>query len=262
VQSRAYDTTWDPDDRVGIYMLTHDYINQVDGKVHYANVPYMFENVEENTKWLVPADGRLIYYRNNNPVNFVAYYPYNKSVGTDGLYPVDVTTQTSEDDLKAIDLMVHYGVGVAEDLAYTLYAGKVVPLKFTHKLSKLVITAIPKEDSEIDFKDATLTISGMPTFAAYNLYTDEFSGWEDEPTTDLDMWRTNPDDSDKAEWVAFIIPHVAGADYSGRTFTIKVGTGKYIYPQDEEPFKVPSESESESEFESGKVYTYEFELEE
>jgi hypothetical protein len=238
VQSRAYDTTWDPDDRVGIYMLEHNTTN-----VYDANVPYKIA-YENTNDWLVPTDGELIMYPNNSDVNFVAYYPYNSKKVEIDRYPVDVVPQETEEQSKAIDLMIHNGFGTP----YGLYDGIAVPLEFTHKLSKLTITATPKEGSGINLAQASLTISGMPRTANYNLNTDDFTELATDPT-DIIVWRKNPDDSALAEWVAFIIPH-DGAVYSRRTFTITDNDGiYYIYPLWDE-YK----------FESGKVYEYVFEL--
>jgi hypothetical protein len=247
-QSRAYDDTWDQDDKVGIYMLK-DGSSPARVLPGGANVQYMI--ADENTPAGLAPVGKPIYYPlNDNPVNFVAYYPYRNDI-VSGNYPVDVHCQYS---LTAIDLMIGEATNEGVRTAYRLSDGTVVPLTFKHKLTKLVITATPGADTGIIMSDATLFISGMPTFALCNLYSGTFSGWSFVDKFNL-VLKSSSDT--EARWEAIIIPHLA-AEFTGRTFTITAGDNEYIFElkNDEEH---PGD-DYDIDFEEGKVYTYTFVL--
>jgi endonuclease G len=236
VLSRAYDTTWEAGDEVGIYMLK-DGNTSLDGdNVIAANVPYRIINNNTSAD-LVPVGAPINYPTDDSPVNFVAYYPYKDDVITS--YPVNVANQADD-----IDLMIHKEVGTA----YRLSQGIAVPLNFKHKLSRLVITAIPDEGTGIVMTDATLTISGMPTTATCDLYSGTFSGWAD--IGDIDPRRKNPGDTERAEWEAIIIPH--SNSFTCRTFTIHAGDEQYIFMLRGEDYNIT--------FEAGQVYEREFKL--
>jgi hypothetical protein len=216
VLSRAYDTTWEADDNVGIYMLPH---HTSGGSLNNAypgasNVLYHYVDDQDGSAGLFPNGDGIYYPLDDSPVNFVAYYPYKDGVTTS--YLVNVADQAED-----IDLMIHNGVGTA----YRLSQGIAVPLNFKHKLSKLVITA-ESDDPDIDMTGAILTITGMPTTATCDLYSGALIALGDSNT---EIKFANPKEesnADMAVWEAIIIPHAA-EDFPGRTFTIQVGDKHY-----------------------------------
>jgi hypothetical protein len=236
VLSRAYDTTWEDGDRVGIYMIAANAGNLDGAKA--SNALYTI-NTDNTPAGLGPVGKPIYYPLNDDEVKFVAYYPYKDSDEIPGgLYPVNVYSQSSIEDLEAIDLMI----GEGKKQPYKLSEGRVVSLQFTHKLSKLLITAKPATSTVIDMSDASLTIRGMPTTANCNLSTGVFIDWDD--IDNIVALRKNPGDTETAVWEALIIPHTAG----NSTFRILTSGGTYIYPPD-------------GVFDPGQVYKYIFELE-
>lgn len=63
-QTRAFDTSWEGDDQIGIT-----------GTKTYTNVAYQTTNGDGN--FTVSTPGKDIYYQDDNTVNFTAYYPWN-----------------------------------------------------------------------------------------------------------------------------------------------------------------------------------------
>lgn len=170
VQSRAHDDTWEADDAIGIYMLK-------DGTIEASNSKYTTEADGTNGAFAPAADNQTIYFPVNGETrDFIAYYPYRELV-QDNIYPVDVTTQTSQKD---IDLM---GAGkvTGKDKNHPAVA-----FTFTHKLVKLALTIQPDGTSLTaeELEGLTVTLTNQQTKATYNVVTgDPVTISESEPAT-------------------------------------------------------------------------------
>lgn len=155
IQTRAYGSTWEAEDVIGIYMLDG-------GTVEADNRPYTTEAGGTNGTFAPAATAQTIYFPvDGSTRDFVAYYPHT-TIGDDHLYLVNIATQTSQ---KAIDLM-----------AATKVIGKSktdanVSFVFEHKLVKLDVTVVADGVSVTndDLIGTTVNITGQQTNATYNV---------------------------------------------------------------------------------------------
>lgn len=92
--SRANDTRWEANDRIGIYMLAGKTVEQNNRLYTTTDGSGKFTATEAEAIYL-PTDG--------SRRNFVAYYPYTENLGDNGrTYTIDITDQSSQ---SAIDLL-------------------------------------------------------------------------------------------------------------------------------------------------------------
>lgn len=85
--SRANDTRWEANDRIGIYMLAGKTVEQNNRLYTTTDGSGKFTATEAEAIYL-PTDG--------SRRNFVAYYPYTENLGDNGrTYTIDITDQSS-----------------------------------------------------------------------------------------------------------------------------------------------------------------------
>ena len=119
VTSRANDTRWEPNDRIGIYMLAGETVEQNNKLYTTTDGSGKFTATEAEAIYL-PTDG--------SRRNFVAYYPYTENLGDNGrTYTIDITDQSSQ---SAIDLL-------GSDNPETDKNTPSVRFTFYHKLAKI-----------------------------------------------------------------------------------------------------------------------------
>lgn len=121
--SRAIGTTWTPGDEIGVYAVkAGESISQDNYNEDLYNLFYTTEKGDGNfTRMLFPIklDGK-------NPVDIIAYYPYNNSIGSNPVYLVDVADQSNP---EAIDLLYSNNVKNIKD-------NGTENLVFAHKMSQ------------------------------------------------------------------------------------------------------------------------------
>jgi hypothetical protein len=228
--SRAANDRWDVDDRVGIYMVPH--VAEASAAADFSryagtasNVPYITSGSGASVSFSVlNGHDAILYPTDGSQVNFVAYYPYRADTQTTNanVYKVDVSDQSSA---KAIDLLYHKGVGKAYD-----HNSEYVALAFTHQLSKIKINIVPASGVEVDLTGATLTLSGFPATADFNLSTGALSGLGgvDKSLTPV---KDAASSAGRAAFEAIIVPH-SGASYT-RTAIFTVSGKEYRFPLSE-----------------------------
>lgn len=200
--TRATDASWTLNDRVGIRMFNTQG-NTVTG---YENWLYTVSNAANGT--FVPAAEDMYYPVDGSKVGFTAYYPYREAV-TDS-YAIDIKDQSNP---AAIDLLY---VKTAVD--YTK-ENTSVPLAFNHQLSKFIIkTSVGNGITSL--AGMSVTISGMPTTAAFNLH----SGVSDTPANIADIFPVTV--TDGALYHAIVIP---GKDIANVTVDFKVGNETFTW---------------------------------
>ena len=117
--SRANDTRWEANDRIGIYMLAGKTVEQNNRLYTTTDGSGKFTATEAEAIYL-PTDG--------SRRNFVAYYPYTENLGDNGrTYTIDITDQSSQ---SAIDLL-------GSDNPETDKNTPSVRFTFYHKLAKI-----------------------------------------------------------------------------------------------------------------------------
>lgn len=138
-QSRAFDTTWESGDAIGIFCVT--------GGKTYTNVEYSTTG-DGNFNAVKP--GTEIYYQDNNEVTFTGYYPYTATAVT-AAYGADTWNQANQ---KSFDFLWAQATGKksAPNVAFS----------FAHKMAKVNITI--KKGSDVSFdevKAAVLSLDGF-----------------------------------------------------------------------------------------------------
>lgn len=153
IQTRAYDTTWEGGDAIGICMLNGSSTEELN-KQYSTTGNGSFTATSEETIYF-PVDG--------SARDLIAYYPYRKlsEPGADPkTYSIDVSTQVSQ---KAIDLM-----------GSSLVPGKSskdasVKFVFAHKLVKLDVSVEAGTGLEgTSLSDVSVDITGQHTVGTYD----------------------------------------------------------------------------------------------
>ena len=146
--SRAYDTSWEANDVIGVFMLANS-----DKNVLATNIPYV---TSKGDGYFV-SQNSPIYYP-DGAVDFIAYYPYSKAISNHTNYPIDLSNQTKQ---NAIDLMT------AVNLTNRELGSTQGNLQFKHLLAKLVLNL--KSTSGSSLKGIKASISGLKVKGTANL---------------------------------------------------------------------------------------------
>lgn len=154
--SRAYDTSWEANDVIGVFMLANS-----DKNVLATNIP----NVLATNIPYVTSKGDGYFVSQNNPiyypdgaVDFIAYYPYSKAISDHTNYLIDLSNQTKQ---NAIDLMT------AVNLTNRKLESPQGNLQFKHLLAKLVLNL--KSTSGSSLKGIKASVSGLQVKGTANL---------------------------------------------------------------------------------------------
>ncbi|WP_304256759.1 fimbrillin family protein [Phocaeicola plebeius] len=148
--SRAYDTSWEANDVIGVFMLANS-----DKNVLTTNIPYA---TSKGDGYFVSQNSPIYYPEDNSAVDFIAYYPYSKTISNYTNYPIDLSNQTKQ---NAIDLMT------AVNLTGRDQTSPQGNLQFKHLLAKLVLNL--KSTSGSSLKGIKASISGLQVKGTANL---------------------------------------------------------------------------------------------
>lgn len=140
--SRAYDTSWEANDVIGVFMLANSDKNVLD-----TNIPYV---TSKGDGYFVSQNSPIYYPEGKITVDFIAYYPYSKAISDHTNYPIDLSNQTAQ---SAIDLMT------AVNLTNRELGPTQGNLQFKHLLAKLVLNL--KSTSGSSLKGIKASISGL-----------------------------------------------------------------------------------------------------
>lgn len=140
--SRAYDTSWEANDVIGVFMLANSDKNVLD-----TNIPYV---TSKGDGYFVSQNSPIYYPEGKITVDFIAYYPYSEAIKDHTNYPIDLSNQTAQ---SAIDLMT------AVNLTNRELGSTQGNLQFKHLLAKLVLNL--KSTSGSSLKGIKASISGL-----------------------------------------------------------------------------------------------------
>lgn len=146
--SRAYDTSWEANDVIGVFMLANSDKNVLD-----TNIPYV---TSKGDGYFV-SQNSPIYYP-DGAVDFIAYYPYSGAISDHTNYSIDLSNQTAQ---SAIDLMT------AVNLTGRQLTSPQGNLQFKHLLAKLVLNLNSTSGSSL--KGIKASISGLKVKGTANL---------------------------------------------------------------------------------------------
>lgn len=176
VSTRASGTAWAERDEIGIS----------ESRFGYTNVPYRWESGK-----FTPT-GTIIFFQDDDPTTFSAYYPYDADGGT----LTATTDATAQQDQPAIDFLYATGatasthnpeVNFTDD---TDAGGK--DCSFHHCMSQITLTF--KEGSGVDFstiQPTGYTLSGLMLTGSFDTTTGTAETDDATAAQDLDMTLTN-----------------------------------------------------------------------
>jgi len=155
IQTRAVNSSWTEGDAIGVFSMNGT-------TAEYANMQYTTADGDGNFE--AASDDAIVWLPIEGTRSVLAYYPYDSSV-SDGIYPVDVSSQ---DDQEAIDFMVSSAVEnvskTQPDVAFTFY----------HKLTKLVLYISAGEGITADqLGSMNVTITNQYTTGTCDVTADE-----------------------------------------------------------------------------------------
>ena len=148
--TRAYDTSWDTNDEIGI--------SGTSGEAQYTNVCHFTSGSGGN---FTPKDeSKKIYFQDNNEVTFTTYYPWNDLKGSTTI--IADTWQQAEQ--KKFDFLWAEAKGSK--------AHPNVAFRFAHKMAKVVLTVKRGTDVNYDeVKAAMLLLDGFKHQGSFNVTT-------------------------------------------------------------------------------------------
>lgn len=146
--SRAYDTSWEANDVIGVFMLANSDKNVL-------NIPYV---TSKGDGYFVSQNSPIYYPEDNSAVDFIAYYPYSETISDYKNYTINLSNQTKQ---NAIDLMT------AVNLTNRQLTSPQGNLQFKHLLAKLVLNLQSTSGSSL--KGIKASISGLQVKGTANL---------------------------------------------------------------------------------------------
>lgn len=177
VSTRASGTAWAERDEIGIS----------ESRFGYTNVPYRWESGK-----FTPTGTTIIFFQDDDPTTFSAYYPYDADGGT----LTATTDDTAQQNQPAIDFLYATGatasthnpeVNFTDD---TDAGGK--DCSFHHRMSQITLTF--EAGSGVDFntiKPTGYTLSGLVLEGSFDTTTGTAETDDATAAQDLDMTLTN-----------------------------------------------------------------------
>ena len=172
VSTRASGTAWAERDEIGIS----------ESRFGYTNVPYRWESGK-----FTPA-GTIIFFQDDDPTTFSAYYPYDADGGT----LTATTDATAQQNQPAIDFLYATGATASTHNPEVNFTNNLstggTDCSFHHRMSQITLTF--QEGSGVDFKTAKLssyTLSGLVLEGSFDTTTGTAETDANAQTADLTM---------------------------------------------------------------------------
>lgn len=172
VSTRASGTAWAERDEIGIS----------ESRFGYTNVPYRWESGK-----FTPA-GTIIFFQDDDPTTFSAYYPYDADGGT----LTATTDATAQQNQPAIDFLYATGATASTHNPEVNFTNNLstggTDCSFHHRMSQITLTF--QEGSGVDFKTAKLssyTLSGLVLEGSFDTATGTAETDANAQTADLTM---------------------------------------------------------------------------
>ena len=172
VSTRASGTAWAERDEIGIS----------ESRFGYTNVPYRWESGK-----FTPT-GTIIFFQDDDPTTFSAYYPYDADGGT----LTATTDATAQQNQPAIDFLYATGATASTHNPEVNFTNNLstggTDCSFHHRMSQITLTF--QEGSGVDFntiKPTSYTLSGLVLAGSYETTTGTAKTDENAQTADLTM---------------------------------------------------------------------------
>nr|WP_129732680.1 fimbrillin family protein [Parabacteroides goldsteinii] len=203
--TKAYDTTWEKGDRIGITAYEDESL-----VIDYQNTNCTFEGSGGSSVDWLPA--KTYFYEGTDVVTFKAYYPYTQSISSSKI-PVDATLQGQPGEQKKIDFLYASGTGSQ--------ASPEVNLRFSHKMSKLIFNITREnENTNEDFKTLNAVLEGVKQKGEFDVTTGVVTA-SDEEAEQLQLTHTGTDENRSVTLI--VVPQ----DLPAATLTITIGKNVY-----------------------------------
>lgn len=172
VATRASGTTWAERDKIGIS----------ESRFGYTNVPYRWESGK-----FTPT-GTIIFFQDDDPTTFSAYYPYDADGGT----LTTTTDATAQQNQPAIDFLYATGATASTHNPEVNFTDDTdaggTDCSFHHCMSQITLTF--KEGSGVDFstiQPTGYTLSGLVLEGSFDTTTGTAETDANAQTADLTM---------------------------------------------------------------------------
>ena len=176
VATRASGTAWAERDEIGIS----------ESRFGYTNVPYRWESGK-----FTPT-GTIIFFQDDDPTTFSAYYPYDADGGT----LTATTDATAQQNQPAIDFLYATGATASTHNPEVNFTDDTdaggTDCSFHHCMSQITLTF--KEGSGVDFstiQPTGYTLSGLMLTGSFDTTTGTAETDDATAAQDLDMTLTN-----------------------------------------------------------------------
>ena len=176
VATRASGTAWAERDEIGIS----------ESRFGYTNVPYRWESGK-----FTPT-GTIIFFQDDDPTTFSAYYPYDADGGT----LTATTDATAQQNQPAIDFLYATGATASTHNPEVNFTDDTdaggTDCSFHHCMSQITLTF--KEGSGVDFstiQPTGYTLSGLMLEGSFDTTTGTAETDDATAAQDLDMTLTN-----------------------------------------------------------------------
>ena len=176
VATRASGTTWADKDEIGVS----------ESRFGYTNVPYRWESGK-----FTPT-GTIIFFQDDDPTTFSAYYPYDADGGT----LTATTDATAQQNQPAIDFLYATGATASTHNPEVNFTDDTdaggTDCSFHHCMSQITLTF--KEGSGVDFstiQPTGYTLSGLMLTGSFDTTTGTAETDDATAAQDLDMTLTN-----------------------------------------------------------------------
>lgn len=176
VATRASGTTWAERDKIGIS----------ESRFGYTNVPYRWESGK-----FTPT-GTIIFFQDDDPTTFSAYYPYDADGGT----LTATTDATAQQNQPAIDFLYATGATASTHNPEVNFTDDTdaggTDCSFHHCMSQITLTF--KEGSGVDFstiQPTGYTLSGLMLTGSFDTTTGTAETDDATAAQNLDMKLTN-----------------------------------------------------------------------
>ena len=176
VSTRASGTAWAERDEIGIS----------ESRFGYTNVPYRLENGK-----FIPT-GTIIFFQDDDPTTFSAYYPYDADGGT----LTATTDATAQQNQPAIDFLYATGATASTHNPEVNFTDDTdaggTDCSFHHCMSQITLTF--KEGSGVDFstiQPTGYTLSGLMLTGSFDTTTGTAETDDATAAQNLDMKLTN-----------------------------------------------------------------------
>ena len=176
VSTRASGTAWAERDEIGIS----------ESRFGYTNVPYRWESGK-----FTPT-GTIIFFQDDDPTTFSAYYPYDADGGT----LTATTDATAQQNQPAIDFLYATGATASTHNPEVNFTDDTdaggTDCSFHHCMSQITLTF--KAGSGVDFntiKPTGYTLSGLVLEGSFDTTTGTAETDDATAAQDLDMTLTN-----------------------------------------------------------------------